>query len=888
MARPSWSGFQFPLEFPFESVGGRLGQSVAAPMPVEIGIARISSGFQFPLEFPVESIAGAHAIHIIADVLGRGRTVPTAIEAGLSRSKLCAQVVGIGLVCSHTVGIELTVHIVVLQSGYQVWLYDSAGSLVAAYNPVAPEYRRRKNQATGFSFGVLADDERVPELQAARHCILYRDGVEKAAGYITARDFTENPYRIECITNEALLRRVIVPRAWKRWNNWDLADAVRDLTLGFKVQTKNTGDDWLNAVEKWNVDVLTWPGKVVLAKDTAGAYVPHGYITVQFDMGQITRYDLLRWSEDVGEAVRIRAQFRTSPDGVTWSAWSPELASVFPAEDGVALTGSDRFIQVRMHLYTDDTTSPNQNGVPTGFTPVLSGVEVIARVLGPVTAGNIPASTGTMVQGYTFNRENALRILQTWCEDYGFEFYVDGAKRLHFARQLGQVRNVVLRRTSTMDIQRLSDNADEIQNVVLCLGAGEGPAQLQTVLRDEESIAAYGELPGVFEDSSCDTLEKLTSAGGAYLAANAWPKEEFIVTRVPVWEMEDFGLYDTVTVVDPLRGVVTTARVLDEERKCDTSGENVTLGLNTTLDNIIERIVKKQMPRPPRSPLGPGMPWGLTVAPGIKMLRLRWSGQADYYIIEHSLDGASWSVLEPYWSGITYTHSGIEPGTVHYYRVRGVLGRQVSDPAGPVSGEPGAVALPDTEPPPVPAGLALSTGIEYVGQVTFAYILASWLSSGPDAVRYDVRARRVGQADDQWQYMASVATTQKIAPVAGNVEYEVQVRAVDSVGNASAWSSSATIVTARDTSAPAPPTFAASGGIVKGIFVVLNTPTDPDWDGFEIHVSEAGAGFTPDASTLKAKGRQTRFEITGLVPGRTYYVKAIAYDTSGNKSAPAY
>lgn len=870
--RPSWSGFQFPLELPFESVCGRLGQTSESPMLVDVGL----------------TVESSSPLSITVDVLGRTQTTQMLVDVGIEKSELANMLLDVGISRFELSSMLITVLTHVLRSGYQVQLLDSTGELVALLDPISPEYRRRQNQATSFSFGVLADDTRVQELQAARHCTLYRDGVEKAAGYITARDFTSNPYRIECMTNEALLRRNIVPRAWKKWNSFDLADAVKDLTLGFKTQVKNTGDDWLNAVEKNNVDVLTWPGRVVLAKDVAGAYVPHGYITVQFDMGQIARYDLLRWSEDVGEATRIRAQFRTSPDAVNWSAWSVELASVYPDEDGVALTGSDRYIQVRFHLYTDDTTTEDQNEVPTGYTPMLLGCEVIARTLGPVTVGNIPDSTGSIVQGYTFNRENSLRILQTWCEDYGYEFFVDGEKKLHFARQLGQTRNVVLRRTSTMNVQRLSDNADEIQNVVTCLGAGSGSAQLQVVLRDEDSIAAYGELPGIFQDTGCDTIEALTTAGQKYLAANAWPKEEFAVTNVPVWEMEDFELYDTVTVVDPLRGVKTSARVLDEERKLGKSGEEVTLGLNTTLDNIIERIVKKQMPRPPRAPLGPGMPWALTITPGIKMLRLRWSGQADYYVIEHSLDGVAWSVLEPYWGGITYTHSGIEPGTVRYYRVRGVLGRQVSDPAGPVHGEPGDVALPDEEPPAVPSGLALSTGLEYVGQITWAYIVASWAASDPDTAHYLVRYRRVGQADDQWQHDVAPGTTQKITPVAGNVQYEVQVRAVDTVGNASGWSSSKTITTARDTSAPAPPVFEDYDGIVKGIYVVLRTPTELDWDGFNIYVSDSGPEFVPGPSNLKAWGRQNRFEISGLVPGRKYYVKAISYDTSGNKSAAAY
>ncbi|HHY47085.1 MAG TPA: hypothetical protein GX506_07295 [Firmicutes bacterium] len=859
----------------------------AASMPIEIGIARISSGFQFPLEFPVESIAGIHAIHIVVDVLERSRTVPTTIETGLSRSKLCAQVVGIGLVCSHTVGIELTVHIVVLKSGYQVWLYDSAGSLVAAYNPVGIEYRRRQNQATGFSFGVLADDDSVGDLQAARHCILYRDGVEKAAGYITARDFTGNPYRIECITNEALLRRIIVPRAWKKWNGMDLANAVRDLLLGFRMQVKNTVSDWNAAVEKWNVDLTTWPGKVVLAKDANGAYYPHGYITVQFDFGSITRYDLLRWAEDVGEAVRIRAQFRTSPDGVTWSAWSPELASVFPAEDGVALTGSDRFIQIRLHLYTDDTTSKDPNGIPTGFTPVLNGVEVIARVPGPVSEGSIPASTGITLQGYTFNRENALRIIQTWCEEYGYEFAVDGAKRLHFAQTLGSVKNVVLRRTSTMDIQRLSDNADALENVVLCLGAGEGPAQLQTTLRDENSIAAFGEHPGVFEDSTADTMDKLITAGNKYLQEHAWPKEEFVVTHVPVWEMEDFGLYDTVTVVDPLRGVVTTARVLDEERKYDTSGEDVTLGLNTTLDNIIEQIVKGRIPKPGSSGIPPAAPVDVRATGGYTYILVTWRGEGDYFIVEHSTDGVTWNVLDRPTS-TSYLHSQLAVGTTHYYRVYAVKGNQISAASAVVSATVSSVPPGDmdTTAPATPTGLAVVSSSEYTTRDI--WVIKNTLTWNPNT-EPDMKEYQIFRSDGDNQHYRCIAIvafgTNSYVDTQGikeNIAYYYKLRAVDKIGNASPFSEEVVVTSDRDTTPPAVPTGVQVFAAIQKLVIKWNPNTEPDLKGYEVHVSTT-QGFTPSASTLVFKGLGTIIDYTGSM-GTTYYVRIRAYDRSENYS----
>ncbi|MBW2084429.1 MAG: hypothetical protein JRI54_00135 [Deltaproteobacteria bacterium] len=70
---------------------------------------------------------------------------------------------------------------------------------------------------------------------------------------------------------------------------------------------------------------------------------------------------------------------------------------------------------------------------------------------------------------------------------------------------------------------------------------------------------------------------------------------------------------------------------------------------------------------------------------------------------------------------------------------------------------------------------------------------------------------------------------------------------------------------------------------IRGLTVTLNANPEITWDGFEIHVSTS-SGFTPSSSTLKAKGRAARFDLVDLTPGTTYYVKARAYDTSGNYS----
>ncbi len=87
---------------------------------------------------------------------------------------------------------------------------------------------------------------------------------------------------------------------------------------------------------------------------------------------------------------------------------------------------------------------------------------------------------------------------------------------------------------------------------------------------------------------------------------------------------------------------------------------------------------------------------------------------------------------------------------------------------------------------------------------------------------------------------------------------------------------------------PSNPIIASYKGILKGISITMVKPSEPDWAGFEIHISDTSSGFTPSDSTLAAQGKQTHFEVTGLEPLTTYYVKVISYDTSGNKSNPVY
>jgi hypothetical protein len=51
---------------------------------------------------------------------------------------------------------------------------------------------------------------------------------------------------------------------------------------------------------------------------------------------------------------------------------------------------------------------------------------------------------------------------------------------------------------------------------------------------------------------------------------------------------------------------------------------------------------------------------------------------------------------------------------------------------------------------------------------------------------------------------------------------------------------------------------------------------------FELHLSTSSS-FTPSSTTFRARGKLTRFEVSGLLSGTTYYVQIVPRDAKGNR-----
>ena len=124
--------------------------------------------------------------------------------------------------------------------------------------------------------------------------------------------------------------------------------------------------------------------------------------------------------------------------------------------------------------------------------------------------------------------------------------------------------------------------------------------------------------------------------------------------------------------------------------------------------------------------------------------------------------------------------------------------------------------------------------------------------------------------------------------VRANAYYEVRVSAIDKSGNRSSYtaltgpSNGTVILSARDTSAPNPPTNVVASSAIKSVFLDWVNDTASDLAGVKIYRNTVNNFST---ATLKVTVYATSYTDTSTVQGASYYYWLTSIDYSGNESA---
>lgn len=191
----------------------------------------------------------------------------------------------------------------------------------------------------------------------------------------------------------------------------------------------------------------------------------------------------------------------------------------------------------------------------------------------------------------------------------------------------------------------------------------------------------------------------------------------------------------------------------------------------------------------------------------------------------------------------------------------------------------------DTTPPAVPTGLALSTEILLGDDGTQTIMLnAEWDAvTDTDLSFYEISLQK--GSDPTYEYATGGLRVQW--QVEANTAYAVKVRAVDKVGNRSAWCTVETLTSAADTVPPAVPTSVVATAGLAACYIQWQNPADADLDAVEIYFNSVN-----DSSTAALLGESSAlpstpgmWTIAAQSPGTTIYLWLKARDTSGNRSS---
>lgn len=194
----------------------------------------------------------------------------------------------------------------------------------------------------------------------------------------------------------------------------------------------------------------------------------------------------------------------------------------------------------------------------------------------------------------------------------------------------------------------------------------------------------------------------------------------------------------------------------------------------------------------------------------------------------------------------------------------------------------------DTVAPATPTGLGMTSALAVDTDVSQVISLtATWTAnSESDLDHYELALQ---QAAGAFQVYPTAGSTVSYSwyGVKANTSYTVKILAVDKTGNRSSYSSTVTITSAHDTTAPSAPTSLTATAAITSIFINWTNPSAADLDHVDIYENTTNtSGTATKIATVPAlPSAPNSYTRSGIASGTTLYYWVKASDTSGNDSS---
>jgi len=287
--------------------------------------------------------------------------------------------------------------------------------------------------------------------------------------------------------------------------------------------------------------------------------------------------------------------------------------------------------------------------------------------------------------------------------------------------------------------------------------------------------------------------------------------------------------------------------------------------------------------------LAPDAPTSVVASAGDKSANLTWTNPLDEIgntlidfccveIWRHTTNDSSLASFSAETAGESFVDGGLTNGTQYFYwlRARDFAGNlsdfHTTQFAG-ASVTPSAGAA-DTTPPATPTGLTLTPGGVVTNDGQWAtHIIADWADNAEgDLAGYHVEYRETG--DTETTILVVVASTIIIRALLPNTSYDVRVRAYDTSGNTSAFTSYSTDSTPENPGIPATPTGLTAVAFPLAIGLSWNANAETDVIQYELQRAD-DSGFTVNVVTLTKAFALSYVDDLGPNVQRWYRLRAI-------------
>lgn len=273
----------------------------------------------------------------------------------------------------------------------------------------------------------------------------------------------------------------------------------------------------------------------------------------------------------------------------------------------------------------------------------------------------------------------------------------------------------------------------------------------------------------------------------------------------------------------------------------------------------------------------PSAPTGLVTASTVNSVTLNWSASTDNWEIEkyniYCKSGDQPFTLIGSATSTTFIHSSLNPNTTYYYYIKAV------DRARLESGESSEVSvstLADNEPPHPPAGLTANV-------VSDTRIDLSWTrpSDNVGAVSY-VLYKSAPNTDGNFTELTTSNTNYSFTGLLPGSRYYFKVKAKDSAGNVSGFSTVISAATLADSQSPTPPVIWAQATSTSKVKLTWSGSTDNvGVSGYDIYRAKTTTGTFSKISTVT----NSPYNDDSISRDTIYRYYIVAKDLAGNSSS---